>query len=791
MKKIVLAMTLALSFLLSFSQTYSLKGYVCDALSKEPLPGASVVLGPNEIFAVSGRDGGFSVDLPEKTPYTLEIRFTGYGSLTTGIILTSDTVLHFHLETTSYSLNEVVVRGKSGHDRLSSAITAKEIDRSFFMKNNSASFSKSLSKVAGVSSMDIGANVSKPVIRGLGFNRIAVADKGIVQQNQQWGADHGLDIDQYDVDRVFIHKGPLSLFYGSDAIGGVIEILPVDVPSENTVWGDVSLIAKSNNNLSGITAMTSVKRGGWFFRGRLTAQRFADYCVPADTVTYLTWKLPLYGRRMKNTAGRELNAALSANYGRENISSWTHVSNVFSKNGFFPGSHGIPDLKRLTPDGNSFNIAYPYSTSNHFKISNGTEIGWDNSSLHFDIGFQQNNRDEWSKFHTHYGNQAPPQVSPDLELSFSLQTLSVNSRLSFGKDSLWTKTAGLSAEVQRNRVGGYSFLMPDFERYTAGAFAATSYKVSPELMLTGGVRFDSGKLNIRGFYDDTLADFLRLGGYDAGDVRYYAWRADALKKNFHSFSGALGAVYDPNRLSSLKINIGRSFRFPTANELASNGVHHGAFRHEKGNNSLKPETGWQYDLGYSFRNRRLNLSVNHFASYFPNYIYLNPTGQWSVLPHAGQIYEYTQSRVFLAGGELEAAYRFTENLLLSANWEYVYNRNIDNGYPLPFSPPVDMLLALVYSDHGKGLLMQYSASLENQTVFAQDRIANNEEKTPGTSLFNLLCSMNWKVSDFRFFTDFQVQNVFDTPFYNHLSYYRKLNIPEPGRNIQFILKIPF
>ncbi|HCF80865.1 MAG TPA: hypothetical protein DER39_04080, partial [Porphyromonadaceae bacterium] len=75
--------------------------------------------------------------------------------------------------------------------------------------------------------------------------------------------------------------------------------------------------------LSGITAMTSVKRGRWFFRGRLTAQRFADYRVPVDTVTYLTWKLPLYGRRMKNTAGQELNAALSANYSQENISSWT------------------------------------------------------------------------------------------------------------------------------------------------------------------------------------------------------------------------------------------------------------------------------------------------------------------------------------------------------------------------------------------------------------------------------------------------------------------------------------
>lgn len=791
MKKFSLVVIFIANFLLSFSQTYSLKGYVCDALNKEPIPAASVVLNPGEIAVVSDKNGNFSVDLPEEVGHTLRIFFEGYNLFTTEINLVADTTLHFHLEPLTYSLSEVVVSRRNNNNMISSAISAITIDRSFFLKNNSATFSSSLARLPGISSMDIGAGASKPVIRGLGFNWISVVDKGVVQQNQQWAADHGLDIDQYEVDKVLIHKGPMSLFFGSDAIGGVIEILPVEVPRENATWGDVSLIAKSNNSLMGVTAMTSAKRGNWFLRGRLTAQTFADYRVPTDTVTYLTWKMPIHGRRLKNTAGRELNFSLSTNYSRKNVSSWTHVSNIFSKNGFFPGSHGVPDLNRLTPDGNSFNIEFPYNTSNHFKASNATEIAFNNSLLHLDVGFQQNRRTEMSKFHTHYSNQTPPASNPDMELSFLLNTFSANAKMTFDNATQWTKTVGASAEMQRNRVGGYSFLMPDFERYTAGLFIASSYRILQNLVLTGGLRYDAGKLNIHGFYDQTLADYLKLSGYSDADAGFYAQRADGLNKNFYSLSGAVGVVYDLNGASSLKINIGRSFRFPSPNELASNGVHHGAFRHEKGNNGLNPETSWQLDLDYSLKTNRLNFSVNQFTTYFSNYIYLNPTGRWSVLPHAGQIYEYAQARVFLTGGEIELAYRFVESLLLSTNWEYVYNRNIDNGYPLPFSPPMQISTNLTYSEHGKGWLMRYSVSLENQAIFAQNRISNNEEKTPGASLLNLLCSMNWKINDIRFFTDLQVQNIFDTPFYNHLSFYRKLNVPEPGRNIQFILKIPF
>ena len=791
MKKILFLVAFINFFWIVLPQTVVLNGYVCDTFSKESLPLASVITENEVQSTLTDRNGHFALHLPQGDSVALEIRFLGYEPWKGSIVLAADSTLHFHLYPFSYSLHEVVISSKKEPSLTISALSVHDIDRSFFTKNNASSFSKSLSRLAGISSMDIGPGISKPVIRGMGFNRISVVDKGVIQQNQQWGADHGLDIDQYDIDRVLIHKGPLSLYYGSDAMGGVIEILPVAVPAQDMTWGDVSLISKSNNGLWGITTMAGKKSGNWFLRGRLTAQTFADYRIPADSINYLTWKLPIHARRMKNTAGRELNSSLAVNYTRNRFSSWTYLSNYYTRNGFYPGAHGVPNLERLVLDGDFYNIGFPYTSSNHFKVSNITNVGFESTLLYLNIGFQENTRNEMSKFHTHYFTQSPPEIDPDKELSFRLKTFSANGRITFDRDTSWRHVWGVSGEIQHNRVGGYSFLLPHFERYSAGVFGTSSFKLSPKLTLTGGLRFDFGRLNIHGFYDETLFRFLILNGYDTPDAQFYARRADDLNKKFRSFSGIWGMIADLNKNNSLKINFGRSFRFPTAGELAANGVHHGAFRHEKGNSGLNPETGWQLDAGYSLTKKDYQLSVNLFGAYFSNYIYLNPTGIWSALPHTGQIYEYTQSRVFLAGGEIEVGYHLGDNLQLESNIEYVYNQNLNNKYPLPFSPPLTIVSSLTYANHGKGALTQYSVGLENECILAQNRIATNELKTPGASLFGILCSMNWSVKNFRFFTNLHVRNLLDTPFYNHLSFYRKLNVPEPGRNIQFILKIPF
>jgi iron complex outermembrane receptor protein len=716
------------------------------------------------------------------------------------LLLTAGTVGSVHpadsaqaADTLHYLLPEVTVQAPRDRqiDRISS-LPVVEISRSYLLKNNATNFVQTLASVPGIASMDIGAGFSKPVIRGLGFNRVAVVDRGIVQQNQQWGADHGLEIDQYDVDNVRVHKGPMSLFFGSDAIGGVIEILPPNVPENNMFWGDATLIGKSNNDLLGASVMASRKSGNLFYRARATVQSYADYRIPTDTIEYLTWRMPVHGRRMKNTAGREVDLSLSVNYAHEQFDGWLHVSDIFGKNGYFPGAHGIPLLSRLEPDGSVRNVEMPYAASNHFKlISNSAWQLSAASRLNLDLGFQQNHREELSPFHTHYSNQQPPLADPDLELRFRLQTFSGNVRLLRDEDKRWSKTFGLSAEAQHNRVGGYSFLLPGFERFSAGAYWLNQVKVTENFLLTGGVRYDAGRMRVDGYADPVLAEYLAMQGYSLEEAAFYAQRSVDLHSSFSDFSGSLGFAFSPGEHHSLKMNVGKSFRYPGANELASNGLHHGAFRHEQGNSGLTSEKGYQLDLDYRFTGRKFRLTLNPFMGWFSNYIYLEPSGTWSILPHAGQIYRYRQAEAIMAGGEVIAELELDERWSVTSDLEYVYNRNLTDHYPLPFSPPTVVTTDLTYSGAGQEVVSNYAFGLENQWVMEQNRIAKNEERTPGTSLWNLSAQLHWRLGGRRVITDFQVQNLMDRPFLNHLSFYRKLNTPEPGRNMQLIVKIPF
>ena len=277
---------------------------------------------------------------------------------------------------------------------------------------------QAMENIPGVQAMDIGSGFSKPMIRGMGFNRVAVLENGIKQEGQQWGADHGLELDAFNVDAVNVMKGPASLLYGSDAMGGVIDIAPVQVPAENMLFGDVTLLGKSVNETIGASLMLGIKRNAWYTRLRYSEQRFGDYRIPADTIVYLTQKMPVYGRRLKNTAGWERNVNFFTQYQKKGYKSNLAVSNVFQKTGFFPGAHGVPDLSRLEDDGDSRNIDLPYSKVNHLKVTTHQQYAWEKFILSGDIGYQNNHREEWSAFHTHYGTQPLPETDPDKELAF-------------------------------------------------------------------------------------------------------------------------------------------------------------------------------------------------------------------------------------------------------------------------------------------------------------------------------------------------------------------------------------
>ena len=702
---------------------------------------------------------------------------------TLGICLASFAQAQVVPDTTkNVSLSEVVVtESYRSRQQKAMGLTVDLLRKDDLDKQFTGNLVQTLERIPGVHSMDIGAGFSKPMIRGLGFNRIAVSENGIKQEGQQWGADHGLEIDAFNVEEVRILKGPSSLLYGSDAMGGVIEILPPLFPLENQVFGEAALLGKSVNGTLGGSLMLGVKKEAWLFKARFSEQHYGDYHVPTDSVVYLTQVMPVYGRKLKNTAGLERNVSALAAYQKKRYQMNVAVSNAYQKMGFFPGAHGIPDASRLQDDGDSRNIELPYSWVNHLKVTTHQRFLWDGIQLSGDFGYQYNHREEWSAFHTHYDAQPMPEKDPDKELVFKLHTFSSSWKLRLLRSSLWEHTAGWDTQVQRNGIAGYSFLLPAYRRFTTGVFWLTTYKPTEHLSVSGGVRYDYGRVDVTAYEDPYLAEYLSRRGYDEELIRKYQWRSYPVDRSFGDYSCSAGIVWTPSASLSMKVNVGRSFRLPGANELASNGVHHGTFRHEQGDPSLDSEQGWQVDASYDWRWRSVRLTVSPFASWFGNYIYLNPTGEWSVLPHAGQIYRYSGARAVFTGGEIHFSFDFLPFLNYGFTGEYVYTYNRDAHTALSFSPPASMRNVLTW--HGK----RFSLSAECQSIASQHRVARNEDPTPGATLFHLGGSLTLSKVEISL----SARNLLNTRYYNHLSFYRKVEIPEPGRNFQISIKIPF
>jgi iron complex outermembrane recepter protein len=771
----------------------SLSGQVIT-YTGEPLTGVNLAIFPLKKFTSTNEKGEFYLNELIPGDYRLYVSHMGYNSYDDTVRLMNNKVLTIELLQDTIALEEIIISGNYEKIRnRSEVLNLQVLQRNHLIENNSMNFVKTLERLPGVHAMSIGAGFSKPVIRGHGFNRIVVAENGIKQEGQQWGADHGLEIDQFNIGRVEVLKGPGSLVYGSDAMGGVIEISSQPERYKNSLVTDFVLLAKSVNNLYGYSAMAGFHGERLYLTGRFTNLFYGDYKVPVDTVYYNTWKLPVSGGVLKNTAGTEKNLSLSMGYISPSFSTHFMSGNVYQKTGFFPGAHGIPSLNRLTDDGNQRDIDLPYSNVGHFKVINNTEIKTNGGILKIDLAYQNNHRQEWARFHTHYGNQPAPEVNPDLELDFSLSSLSGNLKFDNHLSDNVRYSAGVNTQLQKNEIAGYNFLLPQYRRFSYAGFFVTRFSVNQKLMISGGIRYDFGKLDIESFRDTVLANFLSgTGLYSPEETDFYALRSNGLTRDFRDFTWSAGFVYQPDESTTIKTNFGKSFRLPGANELASNGIHHGTFRHEFGNNSLLSESGYQLDFGYHFQNRRFSILLSPFLSWFDRYIYLNPSGRWSVLPHAGQIYEYSQAMALISGGEVILKYEISGRLSMETNAEYVFMQNLTDGYPLPFSPPASFQSIITYAVPGKARISEQTRFyLEHKHVFTQNRIARNEESTAGYSLINTGIHKSIYFGKQAVNMSFSIHNIFNTRHFNHLSFYRKINIPEPGRNIQLIIRIPF
>ncbi|MDR3365829.1 MAG: TonB-dependent receptor [Prevotellaceae bacterium] len=650
--------------------------------------------------------------------------------------------------------------------------------KEYVLENRSNSLMNTLEKLPGVSAFQVGQGFSKPVIRGLGFNRLVVTENGIKQQGQQWGADHGLEIDQHSVEQVEILKGPASLQYGAEAIAGVIIISSHAWRERDGLTGSVLLNGDSNNRLLGGAGNIHYQKNNRFVEARASYRNFESYRIPAEKFTYFGYTNLIHNGVLKNTAGREADALLQAGLRTDSYEAAVLVSNVHTKTGFFAGASGLPININMDDDGRYRAINLPYHSVNHLKtVVNQTLRLNSQNKLSLDLGYQHNLRQEYSAPHTHGFGPVP---QGNLELEMRLQTLSLNAAWESRSLAGSALRTGVSAEYQHNRVGGYMFLLPEFEQLTLGAFALHRLRLSDALTATAGLRYDYGGMNIH-----------RYEGVEYNGVVYFV--VPELRRRGGSASFTAGLMYEPHPAWEVKVNVGKSFRLPNVNECASNGVSHHLLRYELGDSALQAETAYQIDLHVGFKKRwsgsfvsSLAASASAFGSYSPSFVFLNPTGAYPPLPEAGQVYRYTQSPTSRAGGELYVAADFAKIFSLSAAAEYVHAVDMESGFPIAFTPPlgatgevsVRWSKLLCFADNRLALACRYAAD--------QRRVARNELKTPGYCLFDAAVSLG--MPHLRLML--QVQNLLNTKYYKHLSFYRRLELPEAGRNFLLSVQIP-
>lgn len=773
---------------------HTLQGHVTDEKGIS-LPGATVVVRNTGAGVSADARGNFAFHALAGGNYTLEISYIGYQQKSIEVHVPTDKSLHISLQPSMQTLSEVVVRDSAAlRARAANPLTVEHVDASFISKHLTGNLMKTLDRLPGVDAIGIGTGQSKPVIRGLGFNRVLVISQGVRHESQQWGADHGLEVDQFAVSEVDVIKGPASLMYGSDAIGGVIDLKPEPIPESCSVSGKVLATWNSNNGLLGGSVLAALRRTRHFLSVRVSLSDYGDYRVPATHVNIQGYKAPLHRQRLRNTAGNEQNAHLAFGFIGKTLTNKTYAGLLLQRQGFFANAHGLEPRRvdTLLHDKSGRDIQYPFQQVQHLSVVNTTEFFRKAFKMAAELGFQHNFREEFSEYVAHgYMPAVFPDGMPfeaDLERSFKKNVGSANLHMTWLLSQAMELTTGLNLGFQDNRINGRGFIIPAFRQSNAGLFGLWKQKFRAGRQLQAGLRIETGHIRTEAYNDWFESPTAQPG------VTEYVQRAAAISRNFNTLTWSVGYSHMQEKLE-WKINLGKSFRMPIAKELAANGVNYHHFSYETGNPGLDPETAYQLDMGAEWHTPSMAFGLTPFVTYFTNYIYLNPGYEHDTLYGSGnQVFRYTQSEVFRAGAELHAHITLAKNLKMGLIGDYVYSLQTSGpkkGFGLPFSPPLSVLLNVEYRPAELSWFKEPYLSADLKWAARQNIVVPPEETTPSYQIVNMSLGGILQLNTFEMEVALQVQNLFNTAYFNHTSYYRLINAPEAGRSVIVTVKIPF
>ncbi|MEP7251120.1 MAG: TonB-dependent receptor [Ginsengibacter sp.] len=794
-------------------ERFSFSGNITAAASGQPLAGASISIADLRKGTVANANGSFQINNIPSGTYLIEIRFVGYKSVLQNIQFNKNIGQDFSLEIAVTEESEIVVTGTSQATSIKrNPIPIVSVSKQYLQQNLSTNIIDAISKVPGINAVTTGPNVSKPFIRGLGFNRILTLYDGVRQEGQQWGDEHGIEVDQNTVDKVEVVKGPASLIYGSDAVAGVVNLLPPNPPPDGKITGNILNEYQTNNRLIENSASVAGNKNGFSWGGTLTHKLATNYKNK-------------YDGRVYNTGFAETDA--SAIFGISRKWGYSHLGLSF-----FDDLQEIPDgsrdsatrkfTKQITEDDSyrpivsdaelsSYKINKLHQHVQHYRIYSSNTFSLGSGRLALNLAFQRSLRREFSH---------PEADVPGLFLQ--LNTYSYDLKYYFHEYNGLSVTAGLNGLYQNNRVNdGTEFIIPSYHQFDIGPFLFIKKSIG-KLELAGGLRYDTRNYNNDALYTSTDP----VTGFDKpvyGNDTTGAY--NPFSKYTHTFSGISGSAglsYRLNNAFSLKANIGRGFRAPNISEISSNGVHPGTNAYQIGNVSFKPEFNLQEDLGVTYNSKHVTIRAEVFNNDIQNYIYnqklIGSNVADSVIVSGNQTFKFHAAKANLYGGEFSIDihphpldWLHFEN---SLSMVYAVNKGIqgqpklsDSAKYLPFIPPLHTFSELRASVKKIGnhlangfvkVQMEYYAK-QNRVYLEND----TETPTPGYQLFNagvgtdLVNKKGNTVLTFNIIAD----NVFNVAYQSHLNRLKYFEdypgnftghdgIYNMGSNVSFKVNVP-
>lgn len=773
MKSIIIFILILFIFISSnifADENYSVTGAVTDLDTKKPVQFANINLEELSVSTMSEANGSFELKEIPQGNYHLIISRTGYKTNTIVIQVQANTDrLDIKLEKTLIETPTIDVTSSfTPTDIQNSTFSISAINLRELTKQRGEVLATTIENIPGVNNISTGVALGKPVIRGLTSLGVIIVHDGVKHESQQWGDEHAPEVSLFDLDRIEILRGPASLVYGSDAIGGVINIiskpLQYSTNKNGILYGGIDLGVYSVNEQQTGSLSLGYGLSNWGLKGHLGYRNNNDTKTPDGTLAINTLnpngKDTIQGGTLSNSGAKEFEAG--ATFGT--TGNFGHIDAGFE---MFDRDIQMHDIEALA-------TANQRIRTKQFELSGQFNLH-KNLILEPVLSYQIQTRKEFETI------EDKDLDNPNLNLE--LKNFQGDLRLQHSLTKNISGTIGAAYTYTNNQSLGIEKLIPNYNSSSFGFYISEQIQRKYYTISLGG-RYDYKNLNIENtiFESDTLGNPVKS--------------VNPKNLTFDAFSGSVGIVTHPLPNIDLFANLGRGWRAPSEFELFVDGEHEGTGRIERGlitlnsNANPPPESSLNIDFGLRATYKIFTASLSFFNNTINNFIYPSPTGEFdssAMLP----IYDIKQAKGIFWGLEYTLQFQPLDFILLSLNGDYVTAKNDATGNYLPFIPPAKNIVEIKFQEKqmGKFIYNPY-LSFSTKIVSSQLQVDPLDTPTDGYVLLKAGLGFDFVLSKSIASVDFSVDNLADTKYVDHLSRFKTFAL-NPGRSFNLKLSMPF